>query len=268
MHLWHLASLDAPTVAVVWTFSFGWARHVAVPASIAVLTGLTVWAVYVGDRLLDVRRALGAGQMESLRERHFFHWRNRRWLVPAAMAAAAVAAWLFFARLPAGWFAPDAAIGAAAMGYFACVHGGGGFESDPSRPHVRGVSKELLVGVLFALGCAAPAWIAGSHSWSWCATIAFFAALAWLNCSAIDKWESADRNASVRSIALIFAATGACVALLFEHGEPRLGALLAAGATAALLLAILDRMRGRMNPTTVRALADLVMLAPLGLLLR
>ena len=283
LHLWHLASLDAPTVAVVWTFSFAWAAHLALPASIAALTGLTVWSVYVGDRLLDVRKALASAQLGTLRERHFFHWRNRLWLIPAAVAAAAAAAWLFFARLPSGWLSPDAAVGAASMGYFARVHAGGRFSFRARHLRVPGITKELLVGVLFGAGCALPAWSLGWHTLTWCGPAAFFAALAWLNCFAIDKWESQDQRRSAQGaqsgtgsnqtgsicgIALALAASGACMAIRFCIAEPRLAALCATGATAALLLASLERVRGRMNPTTLRALADLVMLTPLGLLLR
>jgi len=51
LRLWHLASLDAPTVAVVWTLGFAWAASVRLPPWIPVLLALATWAVYVADRL-------------------------------------------------------------------------------------------------------------------------------------------------------------------------------------------------------------------------
>lgn len=56
--LWHLSSLDAPTVAVVWSLGFGWAAGVRLPFWVPVLIALGTWAVYIGDRLLDARSAL------------------------------------------------------------------------------------------------------------------------------------------------------------------------------------------------------------------
>ena len=56
--LWHLASLDAPTVAVTWSLAFAWAAQVRLPGWIPLLLALACWAVYVADRLLDARAAL------------------------------------------------------------------------------------------------------------------------------------------------------------------------------------------------------------------
>jgi hypothetical protein len=61
LRLWHLMSLDAPTVAVIWSLSFAWAAGVHLPRWIPVLLALGTWAVYVGDRLLDTRSALRSG---------------------------------------------------------------------------------------------------------------------------------------------------------------------------------------------------------------
>jgi hypothetical protein len=47
-----------------------------------------------------------------------------------------------------------------------------------------------------------------------------------------------------------------------------MAALIACGAASALLLGLLDRLRPHLTPLTLRALADLVLLAPLALLWR
>src|ERR1035438_3302241 len=100
LRLWHLISLDAPTVALVWSLSFAWAARVHLPRWIPILLAFGTWAVYVGDRLLDARSALRSGNLSPLRERHFFHWRRRRVLVPLACTAAILAAVITFSVVP------------------------------------------------------------------------------------------------------------------------------------------------------------------------
>lgn len=148
-------------------------------------------------------------------------------------------------------------------------------------------SKELLVAVLFTAGCILPAWSRLNASatpepfasWFWIAA-AYFAALAWLNCSLIARWEADGDNdardgratfarAKLRTkqfVALSVAFAGVLLAILAFSSSRRPAALLLAGAVSALLMALLDRMRPRMTPLTVRTTADLVLLAPLLLL--
>ncbi len=82
LRLWHLASLDAPTVAVVWSFAFAWSAGIKLPDWVSALLVLAVWPVYVIDRLLDARAGLRSQNLDRLRERHLFHWRHRRLLLP------------------------------------------------------------------------------------------------------------------------------------------------------------------------------------------
>lgn len=267
--LWHLASLDAPTVAVVWALGFAWAAGVRLAAWVPPLLALTVWAVYVFDRLLDARAALRAAEMGRLRERHFFHWRHRRILLPLGVVAACGAGVLILVFMPMAARARDSVLAATSLAYFARVHAG-----HRSRPFLSVLlTKELLVGVLFTAGCALPALgaLRTAHValWPVACAVAFFAPLAWLNCHAIDRWESRMERrtgisigASARLFAVCSLLTGAAVAWAY----PRMGALLAAGAVSALLLALLDRKRDRLSPVTLRAAADLVLLAPAPLL--
>jgi len=164
--LWHLASLDAPTVAVVWALAFAWAAKVSLPVWTPVLLALATWAVYVGDRLLDARRAFRTGQLQCLPERHRFHWRHRRILIPLAVAATSAAAWIVFFLMPAGIRERNSVLAAAALVYFTRVHSGRIFprfrSALPSRLFApipsSLLSKELLVGGLFTAGCVLPAW--------------------------------------------------------------------------------------------------------------
>jgi hypothetical protein len=191
--LWHLCSLDAPTVAVVWSAAFAWAAGMRVPAWTLAIQALAVWAVYVGDRLLDARAALRTGEPERLRERHFFHWRYRRVLGPAAAVALCAAAGLILVTMPAMARVRNAAMAGAALAYFARVHFGGWDEDGAREGAERLFTKEMLVGVLFAVGCSLPAMgrMPSSARGAIFCVVGFFALLAWLNCRSIEQWEGA-----------------------------------------------------------------------------
>src|ERR1700722_867772 len=53
--LWHLASLDAPSVAMAWSLAFAWAAHVSLSGRVLVVLALATWCAYVSDRILDAR---------------------------------------------------------------------------------------------------------------------------------------------------------------------------------------------------------------------
>lgn len=266
---WHLASLDAPTVAVAWASAFAWAARVRLPLFAAVLLALVVWAIYVFDRLLDVR----SGNHE-LQERHFFHWRHRRVLVALAAVAALAAGWMIASRLPLAALRRDSLVGLAALAYFSGVHGPGvrtrrlaGIRSRIARL----ISRELLVGIIFSIGCALPILSGTSARLAHviallAAPVAAFAALAWLNVRAIGYWEASPARSGVPQIAFGFAALCAFAGALLAYSEPHAALLLMTSAASALALAALDRYRHRIDALTLRAAADLVLLTPVLLL--
>lgn len=260
LRYWHLLSLDAPTVAVVWSLAFAWAAHVRLPLWLLILQILVVWAVYVGDRLLDARSSLRNRDGEDMRERHFFHWRHRALLAPLAIAAACAAAWVALHWMPFAAEERDSLLGVASLAYFTRVH-----SSNTHAGLRRFSSKEFLVGSLFTAGCALPAWSRTTGS-LFLIPVLFFAALAWLNCRSIEEWEADIAAAPIAPRALTIAAAGACAALFLLHAAPRSAALLATGAASALLLALLDRNRHRVSAVLLRAAADLVLLTPIALL--
>ncbi len=279
---WHLASLDAPTVAVVWSLAFAWAGGVRLPLWVPLLLALVTWPVYVADRLLDALAGLRNPAQHSLRERHRFHWRHRQALLPMAIAGACAAAGIILAFMPPVARARDSVLAAAALAYFSGVHSGQNAWQFPLRWPRSFPSKEFLVGVLFTAGCVLPTWhrpnaVAAPVStiWTFWIPAVFFAALAWLNCGCIKRWEGVDGVAcrddrssrSPQTIALALAAIGLLLCLLAAtSAHPRSAALLAAGAVSVLLLALLDQSRARMTPLALRAAADLVLLTPLALI--
>ena len=260
---------------------------------------LTAWCAYVSDRILDARvldaregRHFSARPTRSeLRERHLFHWRHRRLFVPMAAAAACAAAVLAVAFIPTFVRERGSVLAAAALVYFSGVHA----TPRPPRPG-RGLplplSKELLVAVLFTAGCILPAWsrlrtsttLEFSPLWFWVSAV-YFAALAWLNCRCIAGWESGgeasnncfdhegpqfmERMGQRTNLfaAFLVAFTGVLLAAVASASHPRSAALLVAGASSALLLALLDRMREQIVPLALRATADLVLLMPILLFL-
>jgi hypothetical protein len=306
--LWHLASLDAPTVAVVWSLAFAWAGRVHLAGGVVLVLALATWCAYVSDRLLDARvlgprlsggRVAGAragadrSMWPKLRERHYFHWRNRRLFVPLAVVAACVAG-VVALNLPILFVRERGSIlAAAALAYFSGVHVASGLEQW-RRSLQRLVSKEFLVAVIFTAGCILPAWsrlrASGAQEfllwWFWIPGI-YFAAIVWLNCSSIARWESDGSRGEERFdqikprlfeprvgewtnlfAALLVAFAGLLLAVAASKTHPRSAALIFAGLVSALLLALLDRMRTRMTPLALRAAADLVLLTPLLLFLR
>ena len=264
--LWHLASFDAPTVAVVWSLAFAWSAGVQLPLWIPVVLALGVWAAYIGDRLLDARAGLRSPARAALRERHYFHWRHRRILVPLSALAACAAAWLVFLFMQPAAREPNSFLAVAALAYFSGVHS--------HRRVPRLLTKEFLVGIIFSAGCALPTWFRlraghGSMLWLFWLPVVYFAALAWLNCHAIARWESELRSpyaAGVLPLGCLLGLAGSVLALACAVGNERSSALFICASASALLLALLDQLRGRLTPTALRAAADFVLLTPALLL--
>lgn len=267
---WHLLSLDAPTVAVLWAAAFAEAAGVHLRLWWVPAIALSVWAVYVGDRLLDARAGLSDASRHSLQARHHFHWRHRAWMQAAAVVAAVVAGWLVLTHIPVVMLRRDSPLAVATVAYFSGIH----LRMRVPRWMTHLASREFLVGLLFTLGCALPVFSArifvtqhASQIAALAAPIAYFCALAWLNVRSITWWEdSAPRGLQPRVQALSLALLGAPLALWLLIHHQRCAGLVLTGAAAALLLAALDTLRSRVDALTLRAAADLVLLTPMLLL--
>ena len=275
--LWHLASFDAPSVAAVWSLGFAWAAGVRLPLWVPVLLVLVVWPVYVGDRLLDARACLQTAEgaapaaRNRLRERHYFHWRHRRVLAPLAVTAACAAAGIILAWMPDLARERDSFLAAASLAYFTGVHSGGRARPFSVQALSGLLSKEFLVGLLFTAGCTLPAFSASRHAplWLLVGVAGLYAALAWLNCHAIDCWEHRSRGSRCPPTpvsAAVVAIAAAGLTLYLSASCPRAAAMCAAAGLSALLLALLDCARDRIGPVTLRASADLAVLTPVLLL--
>jgi uncharacterized membrane protein YfcA len=261
--LWHLLSLDAPTVAVLWTWFIAWASHIRLPLAPLAAMAFAVWALYAADRLLDARPLGGLhGKTQELEARHFFHHRHARafltgiWLAVAALAAllpslhpAAIRLYLVEGVLLCAWFL--------------MLH-----SSPPTHPlpsHYP--TKEIAVGLFFSAAVFIPtiAREPGLRSALLpCALL--FAAPCSLNCLFICAWEHQGTrfdSPRLRMLAIAAALVGAVLAV-FVPNAPRPIAF--ACALSAVLLLALNRHRHRLSRIHLRAAADLALLTPLLLL--
>lgn len=249
-------SLDAPTVAALWCWAFGRAVRLRLDPWLPVALALGTWLFYVADRLLDARFSPQA----ILQERHCFHQNHRYWfLVVAVPIFVALAA--LVARMPGSLISAYCVLGGLSLVYLALVH-------LPVRARGRSLRcfpKEFAVALLFAAATALPAWDAAmrqfdgmprSHPLFFLCPL--FAALCWLNCTAIEDWEWHRRGYRIEWLAsLIVAASCLSVFGLVNHPARWLAL---ASAMSAVLFLVLDR--GSLDPGGRRIAADLVLLTP------
>jgi hypothetical protein len=263
---WHLASLDAPTVAVVWALAIAHSAGSSLKPWIPLLLACGTWTVYVGDRLLDTRTAIRTHNHRVLRERHYFHWHHRHTLIPLAALTAASSTAMIFCLMSLAARERNSLIATAALAYFSGVHSA----APIPRWARRIISKELLVGILFAAGCSAPTLPllhSASRGWPIILSIIFLAVLAWLNCTAIATWESENDPVHLPAVVLLLALPAFALAIVLAQTFPDSSLLLVCTGCSALLLLILHRLRNRFDPLTLRALADFVLLTPAVLLI-
>ena len=237
----NVAALDAPVVAVVWQRFLADRFGVSVPWAATAALAAAVWAVYLTDRRLDARRG------DCHTDRHRTAARFPKLVAGGAVLAALLAAALA-SQLPQPylWCGAWVALGVAA--YLALVHvAAGGLRRAPG-------AKEFLVGVGFAAGVAVPLAADGPPAGAWLPTAAAFAAVCWLNCRLIDRWESAAAGPPWPEAVLAAGVLVGSLALPAEVAPAVAGAVLG-------LLAV--HLACRRAPRAARVLADVALLSPL-----
>lgn len=257
--LWHLLSLDAPTVAVLWTCFIARAAHIHLPLAAPVAMFLAVWMLYAADRLLDAARA-PAGDLEA---RHLFHHQHRRaFLIGIAIAATSLAT-----LLPS---LDPAAIrlylieGSLLFAWFVILH---------ASRNAHRLPKEIAVGLFFSAATFIPT-VAREPGFraALLPTAILFAVVCSLNCLFIYAWEhdpcsevaphTTTRLALAYRPALTiaaFVAAAASAAVAPAAARP----IAAACSLSALLLLALHRNRRRLSCIDLRAAADLALLTPI-----
>jgi hypothetical protein len=265
----NLVCLDAPLVSVAWLWLFARIFHATVqPINCAALF-LTAWLIYLADRLAD-SCSLPKDGPRSLR--HEFCLRHRPiWIGGLAVIAGADAVLIWNQLGPATIFA-GALVGTLALSHLVLNYALGG--AWPPLP-----LKEAAVGSLFAAGTLVALFpLSSPITRSLVFSAIAFGLVCTLNCISIAFWEreldETQRKVSFAtrfpglgrhlwkfSIAL---AVGSGVAAVVCRGDaPILGCV----GVSALLLALLDFLRGGIGRDQRVALADLVLLTPLLALL-
>ena len=266
--LWHLFSLDAPTVAALWTWFIARATHLRLPAIAALAMALAVWMLYAADRLMDAR-LLDArfARQDTLEARHLFHHRHRTAFLAGILAASMILAALL-PRLDSQSIRLYLILGGLVFGYFVLIH---------AARSAHRLPKEIAVGIFFAAAIFIPT-IARRPGLrlALLSPALLFAVLCSLNCLFIYAWEhpalepshppNAATRLALRHLPLIATGvvlTGIALTLL-DHSTP--WPIPFATAIAAVFLLFLHRRRSHIHSTTLRASADLALLTPLLLL--
>jgi hypothetical protein len=272
--LWHLLSLDAPSVATVWTIAVSRAVGLRLPSTAPAAMFVAVWILYAADRLLDARILdTPSAPPTDLEERHRFHHRHRRaFLLCIAISACALTALLRFIDPPA--MRLYALLATLLGAYLLIIHA----RADSAHR----LPKELAVGIFFPAAVFIPTVARLPQLRLDLLPIAILlAATCSLNCLFLYAWEhpgqhsrahSSTRWATRHLVALtwIVAALSLCLILTAEIFTAQLlrGTTLLTSCILAssLLLLLLHHLRHRIQPLHLRALADLVLLTPLLLL--
>jgi hypothetical protein len=268
--LWHLLSLDAPTVAALWTWFIARCCHIRLPIASPAAMALAVWILYAADRLLDAARP-GAADSDSddLEARHLFHHRHRRrFLVGIALAASALA--LLLHTLDPAAIRLYLVEGALLIAWFVVLH---------ATHSAHRLPKEIAVGLFFSAATFIPT-IARSPALhpSLLPAAILFAALCSLNCLFIYAWEHdppsemtprpahATTRVAVAHLPALTVVLAMAATALALFGSPSAKPIAAACAVAAALLLALHRHHRRLSRIDLRAAADLALLTPLLLL--
>ncbi len=272
-HWWQwmtILSFDAPIVAVLWQGLLARTAGVSLGWHHAAVLGLSVWLAYGADRWIEGWR-LVPDQIRT--QRHHFY---QRWRWPLAVVGiVALAADLAIAlrclttrEIEAGLLllVPVAAY----LLSHQLVH----------RHHRWRAPKELCVALLFGGGVAVfPLASPGVNLGTSFAPLALFCALCFANCALISGWERAvDEAHGQTSFALQFRRAHAfaralpwvlaVASLWFAWGVsgPR-RTVFACSALSGVLLGGLDLAQPRIGPRLARALADVALMTPLGVVL-
>lgn len=286
---WHMLSLDAPTIAVLWCWFFAAAYGIRFGWMVLPTLALGTWCVYIADRLLD---GLLSPNTTILRDRHWFYVRHRNFFTGAWIAAAIPLVYLILFRVQPSVRSDDMVLGLIGVSYFALVHG-------LRRGPMRWFPKELAVGFLFAIATAVPAWArttTTAEREGLVLAVLGFGAACWLNCVAIQVWEDGEAAQEVshnilaggsnphngkpaegfgltqflgRHLLAFAAVLGAAsICLAFVTANTPAWRLFVCVALSAFLFALLIRHSSRFSALALRIAADAALLTPMLFLLR
>lgn len=263
LDLWHLLSLDAPTVAALWTWFIASTNHIHLPATSIAAMFVAVWTLYAADRLLDARLlSVHPLDARTLEARHYFHHRLRS-AFTAGVLLASIALAILLPHL-----APEAIrlyliLGGFVFSYFILIH---------VTQSAHRLPKEFAVGICFAAATFIPTVSRQPHlRLSLIPPAALFAALCSLNCLFIFAWEHDSGHSNAHPTTRValhhlpqLASAIAAVGLGLCFLDRRTPWHIAASCTLSLvLLHLLHHYQRKIPAVTLRAGADLALTTPL-----
>jgi hypothetical protein len=261
LHLWHLLSLDAPTVATLWTWFAARTVHLHLLTAGLAAMFLAVWMLYAADRLLDARQLFADPlHTANLEARHLFHHRHATAFLTGILVTSLTLAELL-RHLPAEALRLYAILGSLVFSWFLLIH------ARATTTHHR-LPKELAVGLAFPAAVFIPT--VARHPdlrLTLLPHALLFAAVCTLNCLSIYAWEHpasseahwTTRYATRHLTTLAATTTLAGLALTIITRQP----LAAAATLSAATLLTLHLNHRHLSPLTARAAADLALLTPL-----
>jgi hypothetical protein len=264
--LWpNLLGLDAPAVAVSWQLLFSRAFDTEFPVVLHVILGLSVWCIYLADRLYDTMRTdVTASGTDRLKF-------TRRYFKPLALALAIASAanLALIIRYVPGNLIIAGLITSFLLGTYYAIRLKRGTKVASLIP------REILCGMLFSLGCVitphAYADSGASDLGFWLAAL-LFGLICSTSCILISIWErEEDLAASDSSIATIsprivpfmagavslIAVTAACMVIFIPWQ------LCLPVALSALAQRIILHFDDHLSKPMLRVLGDAVLLTPL-----
>ncbi|MDW5264207.1 MULTISPECIES: hypothetical protein [Acidobacteriaceae] len=269
--LWHLLSLDAPTIAALWVWFIAAADHIRLPLSSIAAMFIAVWMLYAADRLLDTRLLDSQSRQEQhLEARHYFHHRHRSAFLTGILLASAALAPLLL-RLSTEAIHLYLILGGLLFGYFILIH---------ATRSAHRFPKEIAVGIFFAAATFIPT-VARQPELrlALLPSALLLGMLCSLNCLFIYAWEHDPQRSSAPDhpthattrfalrhlplFAIVIALAGTILAI-FHHRAP--WSIPLATVISAALLLVLHARRHHISPLTLRATADLVLLTPMLLI--
>jgi hypothetical protein len=245
--LWfNLLSLDAPLIALVWQdFLARCYPTLLRPAGRGAL-GLTVWAIYLADRLLDVRHPASA--IESIRQR--FYRQHRGYVVALLALIVCADALLTTLWLRPAVFDEGLLLTGCVVMYLAAFAFAGW----------SGIAKKPLAAVLFTSGTFLIAWTSAGHPVSqllWPA--AAFCALCLGNLLMIERWSQQSLPHAWSTTYELACLMLLCVCLFYGRNSTWFAAIM----MSAAALAALARWGRTISGDARCVLADAVLLTPL-----
>lgn len=278
-----LLSLDAPLVAVAWLYMFASAWQVNyLPWPAYATLGVSVWVVYVIDRLLDQK--LRSPKDPLVGERHRFHHRHRKGFLGGVAIAILILLWLVFFAVPGEllrfYLMPGIVL---VVVFFILVM---------SSPDTREIPfiRNLVAGAAFSFGTSMMAHVyvptQGVESLIISREMIAFGVLCAVNITAIHLWEHSrlsddpDVKSAMEGLLTMLLTIVGASALVYAYlqnpnmfssdlegdtyrARPFFYAILI---TSALFL-VINKNRHRFSLEALRTLADLAMIVPLPLFL-